>query len=162
MTLHHAAPTFELNNKSYKGKLVLGSCTVSGMSLFCLHSNQTHPYKQPWHTTYIQTVTILLHLSFFNFLYCFIFCFLSRFGSRVQQLKQGNPDAPLPSHIHQLFQGDTEMFPSQPSNIITPACPGSTLGSPPRWACPKHLPRETYRRNPEQMPKQPQLASLNV
>ena len=36
--------------------------------------------------------------------------------------------------------------------IISPACPGSAPGSSPRWVCPKHLPRETSWRHPNQIP----------
>ena len=37
----------------------------------------------------------------------FIFCHSSVSGSWGQQLEQGDPDAPLPGHFHQLLQGDT-------------------------------------------------------
>ena len=35
-----------------------------------------------------------------------------------QQPEQGDPDAPLPIHFHQLLQGDTQMYPSQLRDII--------------------------------------------
>ena len=44
----------------------------------------------------------------------------------------------------------------------TKTCPRSALGSPPRWACLIHLPREMSRRCPDQMPEPPQLAPLNA
>lgn len=34
-------------------------------------------------------------------------------------------DVPLPCHLLQVFQGDTEAIPSQPQGIITSAYPGS-------------------------------------
>ena len=87
---------------------------------------------------------------------------LSRSGSQGQQLKHGNPDTPLPGHVHQILLGDTETFPGQPRDIICLACPWSSPGSPLRWSCLKHLPRETSRRHPDQMPEPPQLAPPNM
>ena len=91
---------------------------------------------------------------------CLVFCHFS--GSRLwwQQLKQENPDTPLPGQ--KLFLGETETFPGQPRDINSPVFPRSALGSPPRWACPKHLPREMFRRHPNQMPEPPQLTPLNM
>ena len=45
--------------------------------------------------------------------------------------EQGHPDFPLPRHLLQLFREDPKVFPGQLSDIVTPACPGSSLGSPP-------------------------------
>ena len=48
------------------------------------------------------------------------------------------PDFPLPGHIIQLLREDPKVFPGQPSDIVTPACPGSSSGSPPGGACQEH------------------------
>ncbi|KAK3506551.1 hypothetical protein QTP70_009032 [Hemibagrus guttatus] len=58
--------------------------------------------------------------------------------------------------------GDPEAFPGQPRDIVSPACPGSSPGPLPCGACPEHLPRETSRRHPKQMPKPPQLPPFDV
>ncbi len=60
-----------------------------------------------------------------------IFFRLSGAGSRGQQSKQRYPDFPLPRHFLQLFRGDTEAFPGQPGDIVSPACPRSSPGPPP-------------------------------
>lgn len=83
-------------------------------------------------------------------------------GSRGQQSKQRCPDFPLPRHFLQLFWGDTEAFPGQPGDIVSPACPRSSPGPPPSGTCPEHLPRKASRRHPEQMPEPPQLTPLDV
>ena len=81
---------------------------------------------------------------FIKFLICFVsFWFLTLIWVGGEQLKQGNPDTPLPGHIKQLLPGDAKMFPGQPRDIISPAFPQSALWFSPRWACPKHLPRKT-------------------
>ena len=97
-----------------------------------------------------------------SFCFFFVFCHLSGSGSQGQLLEEGNPDTPPPSHFDQLLQGNTKRFPSQPRAYQSmTAFPWSALGSPPRWACPKHLPRETSRKHPDQMPEPPQLAPLS-
>ncbi|XDV29368.1 hypothetical protein PO909_032505 [Leuciscus waleckii] len=78
---------------------------------------------------------------------------LSGAGSRGQQSKQGCPDFPLPRHFLQLFRGYTEAFPGQPGDIVPPACPRSSPGSPPGGTCPEHLPGKASRRHPEKMPE---------
>ena len=60
-------------------------------------------------------------------------------------------DIPLPRHFLQLFREDPKAFPGQPSDIVTPACPGSSSGSPPGGACQEHLPRKASRGHPIQM-----------
>ena len=80
-----------------------------------------------------------------------IFVRLSRAGSQGQLPEQGHPDFPLPGH-----------FPGQLGDIVTPACPGSSSGSPPSGTCQAQLPREASRGYLKQMPKPPQLAHLNV
>ncbi|KAK3574555.1 hypothetical protein QTP86_010175 [Hemibagrus guttatus] len=87
---------------------------------------------------------------------------LERWRSRGQQSKQGCPDFPLPRHFLQLFWRDPEAFPGQPRDIVSKACPRSSPGSLPGGACPEHLPRETSRRHPKQMPEPPQLSPLDV
>ncbi|KAK3548823.1 hypothetical protein QTP70_020713 [Hemibagrus guttatus] len=65
-------------------------------------------------------------------------------------------------HFLQLFQRDPEAFPGQPSDIVSPACPGSSPGPFPGGACPEHLSLETSRRHPKQMPEPPQLPPFDV
>ena len=91
-----------------------------------------------------------------------IFFRLSRARSRGQLPEQGHPDLPLPGHFLQHFREDPKAFPGQPSNTVTPACPGSSSGSPPSGTCQEHLLREASRGHPKQMPEPPQLAPLDV
>ncbi len=91
-----------------------------------------------------------------------IFFRLSGAGSWGQQSKQRCPDFPLPRHFLLLLRGVSEAFPCQSGDIIPPACPGSSQGSPPGGTCPEHLPKKASRRHLEQMPKPPQLAPLDV
>lgn len=55
--------------------------------------------------------------------------------------------APFKSHFHQFHPEDTKAFLGQPKDVVSLACPCSTLVSPPGWACLKHVPR----RHPSQM-----------
>ena len=57
---------------------------------------------------------------------------------------------------------DPKAFSGQPSDRVTPACPGSSSGSPPGGACQEHLPRKVSRGHPIQMPEPTQLAPLDV
>ncbi len=97
-----------------------------------------------------------------NSIHPFIFFCLSGAGSRGQQSKQRCPNFPLPRHFLLLLWGDTEAFPGQSGDIIPPACPRSSLGSPPGGMRLEHLPRKASRRHPEQIPEPPQLAPLDV
>ena len=85
---------------------------------------------------------------------------LIRVGSRGQQLEKGSPDLPFPGHIIQLFPGDPKAFPGQLRDRVSPACPGSSPGSPTGRTGPKHLTREASGGHPNQMPKPPHLAPL--
>ncbi|KAK3567356.1 hypothetical protein QTP86_019916 [Hemibagrus guttatus] len=108
-------------------------------------------------------VTVLSGSTSTNpFIHSFIVFRLSGAGSRGQQSKQGCPDLPHPRHFLQLFRRDPEVFPGQPKDIVSPACPGSSPVPLPGGACPEHLSRETSRRHPKQMPEPPQLPPFDV
>ncbi len=107
---------------------------------------------------YIQYIYIYIYIS----IHLSIFFRLSGAGSRGQQSKQRCPDFPLPRHFLQHFWGDTEAFPGQPGDIVSPACPRSSPGPPPGGTCPKHLPGKASMRHPEQIPEPPQLTLLDV
>uniref|UniRef100_A0A3P9JLI5 Uncharacterized protein n=1 Tax=Oryzias latipes TaxID=8090 RepID=A0A3P9JLI5_ORYLA len=78
-----------------------------------------------------------------------IFLRLSGTRSVGQHSKQRYPDFPRPGHFPQLLWGDPEVFPGQPRDKVSPACPGSSPGAPPSGTCPEHLPREASRRQPD-------------
>lgn len=54
------------------------------------------------------------------------FSHFSRFGLQ-HGLKQKSPDFPLSQQLLPASPGNTEGFPSQPTDIISPTCPGSAL-----------------------------------
>ncbi|MEQ2171923.1 hypothetical protein GOODEAATRI_015637 [Goodea atripinnis] len=85
---------------------------------------------------------------------------LSGVRSRGQQPKQRHPDFPRPSHLGQLIWGESQgvLRPAEkhsPSNVSWVFLWASAL-------CPGHLTREVSRRHPNQIPKPPQLAPLDV
>ncbi|MED6236714.1 hypothetical protein ATANTOWER_013294 [Ataeniobius toweri] len=71
-------------------------------------------------------------------------------GQQTQTPRLPSPQRPLPAP------------PGQPRDIVPPACPGLSPGSPPGGTCLEHLPREASRRHPIQMPEPPELAPLYV
>ncbi|XP_061664447.1 deaminated glutathione amidase isoform X2 [Syngnathoides biaculeatus] len=72
------------------------------------------------------------------------------------------PDFLFPSHFLKFFRRDPEAFPSQPRDVVSPACPGSSSGSLSGGTCPEHLTREASGRHPDQMPQPPHPAPLNA
>jgi len=73
-----------------------------------------------------------------------------RGGNRPSRLTQTSLS---PATFSSLFWGSRGV----PKDIVPPACPGSSLGSPPSWTCLENLSREASRRHPNQMPEPPQL-----
>lgn len=70
---------------------------------------------------------------FFSTLLRSIFHCLSGSGSWGQQFQKRSPDTLL--HFHQLHWEDPKAFPSQPKQIISPACPQSVPGKPEPSLC---------------------------
>ncbi|KAI3356345.1 hypothetical protein L3Q82_017575, partial [Scortum barcoo] len=84
-------------------------------------------------------------------------------GCRGSSLSTDAQTFPHPRHFLQLFRVDSEAFPGQPRDIVSPVCPGSSPGPPPPGGtCLEHLPREASRGHPKQMPEPPQLTPLDV
>ncbi|TWW68291.1 hypothetical protein D4764_19G0000890 [Takifugu flavidus] len=79
-----------------------------------------------------------------------------------QQPKKRKPDFLLPSYFFQLIRRDPQAYPDQSRDIVSPTCPGSFRGPPTGETCPEHLTREASREHPNEMPKSPHLAPLNV
>ena len=73
-----------------------------------------------------------------------IFFHLSGARLRGQLSEHGHPDFPLPGHVFQLFWEDPEVFPGQPSDIFTPACPGSSSRSLVSKRAPRHPAEENH------------------
>ncbi|KAK3535221.1 hypothetical protein QTP70_004776 [Hemibagrus guttatus] len=83
-------------------------------------------------------------------------------GAEAGKAKTESKPVESKKTFNSLFRRDPEAFPGQPRDIVSPACPGSSLGPLPGGACPENLPRETYRRHPKQMPEPPQLPPFDV
>ena len=71
-----------------------------------------------------------------------------------------HPHYPLPRPFLLLLREDPQAFPGQPSDIVTPACPGSSSGSPPGGACQEHLLEKASRGHLIQMPPERHLSWL--
>lgn len=69
---------------------------------------------------------------------------------------------PAVSHLFQLIQQNTDGFPGQPRNIISLACPGSTLVPPFSRTYPVHIIQWVSRGHPSQMPEPPQLGPFDI
>ncbi len=141
--------------------------------MFCLVFNVAYPcvFRSgfghvdstfPHHRQRDDINTVCVTKNFNTVIHPSIFFCSSGAGSRGQQPEQGRPDFPLPRHLLQLFQEDPKAFPGQPSDVVTPACPGSSPGSPPGGTCLEYPPREAYKGHLIQMPEPPQLAPLDV
>ncbi len=64
----------------------------------------------------------------------------------------------FPGHISQLWLGNPEGLSGHCRDMTSPPGPRSALGPPLSWTYQEHLPWETIRRHPYQMPGPPQLA----
>lgn len=80
-------------------------------------------------------------------------------GSRGSSLSRDTRASLLSLLLLQLLQGVGKVFLGQLSDIVTPACPGSSSGLPPRGACMEYLPGGA---SDTKMPKPPQSPPLNV
>ena len=95
---------------------------------------------QLFHQSSHTYVSVCLYCLYCISIHPSIFFRLSRVGLRGQLPEQGHPDFPHPGHFLQLFWEDPKAFPGQLGDIVTPACPGSSPGSPPGGTCQEHLP----------------------
>ena len=68
-------------------------------------------------------------------------------------LSRDTQTSPQPGYFLQLFWEDPKVFPGQLGDIVAPAFPGSSPGSPPSGTCQEHLPRQASRGHPKQMPE---------
>lgn len=82
----------------------------------------------------------------------------------MQQLREGNPEFPLPSDRVQLFRGDPKTFLGQPEDIAKSLqhVMGHPWGPPSGGTCSEHFTREASRRHQNQVPKLSNLAALNM
>lgn len=64
------------------------------------------------------------------------------------------------SSTYHLQLINTEAFPRQPRDVISPACPESVTGLNPSKTGKEHLTQELPRRHPSQMPDTPQAMAL--
>lgn len=113
----------------------------------------TWVYRHYWSLSFCSLQTRTTAAKLLSVFHPSIFICLFVAGSWGQLPKQGHPDLPLPTHLFQLIQGNTEAFPGQQRDVIYPACPWSTLGPAPNGTSLKHL----ARRNAYHIPKPPQL-----
>ena len=98
------------------------------------NSTESKVYNEPIYTLMVchYSTAITLCINIYLIIHPSIFVRLSGAGSRGQLPVQGHPDFPLPGHFPQLFREDPKAFSGQLGNIVTPACPGSSSGSPPK------------------------------
>lgn len=75
------------------------------------------------------------------------------FASSPPGSNLGNPDHPLITLLYKSLLEVVDVLQSYMGGVISPACPGSVSGCPPAWTHVILLPREMYRRHPDQMPE---------
>ncbi|MED6233434.1 hypothetical protein ATANTOWER_011738 [Ataeniobius toweri] len=126
--------------------LVLPTFSAQGISKCCLKYPSTKVHRSLLKSYSLQDsslcdVPAVVYINIHPSIHPSIVFRLSGVGTRGQQPKQRDPDFAPPSHLGQLVQGNPKAFPGQPRNIIPPACPRSSSGSPPGGTCPEHLTR---------------------